>query len=114
MSAKEHNRVTPEGAACGREIARLCDTECEKLIAEGEWTEDERCASCAFHRGTVPNGCLQTQLDCFKAVMEREPFFCHVHPPGSKVCAGWFASVQRMKGGPKIICPWDFSPPDKP
>lgn len=110
---REHNRVSPEGKKMGEQMARLCDRESKKFIAEGEWTEDERCASCAFRLGTVPNGCLQTQLDVMKAVMEHEAFFCHmVDTPGTKVCAGWFASVQAVKHKPKVICPWPYSPPD--
>lgn len=110
---KEHNRVSPEGQKLGEQMARLCDQESKKLIAAGEWEKDERCASCAFRSGTVPNGCLQTQLDTMKSVLEHNAFFCHaVEVPGTKVCAGWFASVQAVKGKPKVICPWDYSPPD--
>lgn len=115
MSTPPNNRVTLEGRQAGLEMARLCDREVEQFIREGEWTEDERCASCAFRRGTVPNGCPQTQLDAMKAVMEHEPFFCHaVSQPGTKVCAGWFASVQAVKDKPPITCPWKFSEPDEP
>lgn len=110
---REHNRVCAKGKEMGAQMARLCDQEVKKLIAEGEYEEDERCASCAFRLGTVPNGCLQTQLDVMKAVMEHEAFFCHaVEAPGTKVCAGWFASVQAAKKHPKVICPWPYSPPD--
>lgn len=112
--SREHNRVTPEGKAVGEQMARLCDREAVTLLVEGEWTEDERCESCAFRKGTVPNGCVQTQMDAVKCVMEREPFFCHMGPnPGTEVCAGWFACVQAVKHKSKVICPWDHSTPDE-
>lgn len=115
MKTLDHNRVSPPGKALGKEMARFCGVEVKKLIDEGEWTEDERCASCAFRLGTVPNGCLQTQGDAFKCVLEREPFFCHaVEQIGGKVCAGWFAMVQSVKGKPKVACPWPYSMPDEP
>jgi hypothetical protein len=98
-----------------KNMARLCDVEVAKFIAQGEWEKDERCASCAFRLGTVPNGCVQTQMDVMKAVMEHEAFFCHVgERKGTKVCDGWFASVQAVKNKPKVICPWNYSPPDEP
>lgn len=110
---REPNRVTREGRKIGAQMARLCDIEVQKLIAEGEWTEDERCKSCAFRLGTVPNGCPQTQMDVVKSVMEHEPFFCHMTPTrGTDVCGGWFASVQAVKDKPKVVCHWPFSPPD--
>lgn len=110
---RERNRVSKEGIAMGEEMARLCDREAEKFIREGEWTEDERCKSCAFRKGTVPNGCVQTQMDALKSVMEHNAFYCHaVDVPGTKVCAGWFAAVQGVKNAPKIECPWPYSPAD--
>jgi hypothetical protein len=109
----QHNRVSPEGKNLGKQLARLCDRQAEQFIVDGEWEKDERCDSCAFRHGTVPNGCLQTQLDALKSVLEHEPFFCHVEQPkGSHVCSGWFASVQAVKNKPKVICPWPYSPPD--
>lgn len=115
---KQHNRVSPEGQRIGEQLSRLTDIEVGKLIADGEWAEDERCASCAFRYGTVPNGCLQTQLDAFKSVVERKMFSCHLArdgvDAGCYTCMGWFAASQ-MKGGlkrPVIECPWEFSPPD--
>lgn len=112
----DHSRVSPEGRRAGEKLSRMTDTEVGKLIAEGEWSEDERCATCAFRHGTVPNGCLQTQLDAFKAVVEKKAFGCHVArdgmPAGTHACMGWFAAVQRFKKLPEIRCPWEFSPPD--
>ena len=39
------------------------------LESRGE--PDERCKSCAGTYGTVPNGCLQTQLDLTKCIVDR-------------------------------------------
>lgn len=111
-ASEQRNRVTPEGKAIGAQMARLCDIEGAKLIAEGEWTEDERCRSYAFRLGTVPNGCPQTQMDALKSVMQQEPFFCHVADPGTQVCAGWFACVQASKKQPPVTMPWPYSQPD--
>ena len=63
--AHDHHRVSPEGRAIGEQQARMADGSIARLVAEGE--PDERCKSCAFVRGTVPNGCLQTQMDALKA-----------------------------------------------
>lgn len=110
---KPHNRTTPEGRNLGEQIARLCDVEALKLMREGEWNHDERCASCAFRKGTVPNGCPQTLMDAMKCLMEKVPFHCHVGEKGeAEVCSGWFASMQAIKDKPKTKCDWEFSPHD--
>lgn len=92
----------------------MTDKEVGKLIAEGEWTEDERCASCAFRHGTVPNGCPQTILDATKCVLEKRTFACHVPkgdmPAGTHACMGWFAAMQAAKKKTAIVCPWPYSP----
>ena len=116
---KDHKRVTPEGRAIGRQMADLADRAVARLATEGE--SDERCKSCAFTHGTVPNGCLQTQMDVMKAVVENVPFNCHQADRKGWSCHGWYAVravinvTEKAKGalldqvGP---CPWDFSPPD--
>lgn len=117
-SVKQRNRVTPDGQRIGEQLSRMTDIEVGKLITEGEWEKDERCASCAFRHGTVPNGCAQTQMDALKAVLERKTFSCHVARDGCAAgvhaCMGWFAAMQ-FKGGakrPAVECPWEFSQPD--
>lgn len=116
---KQRNRVTPQGLALGEQMVRLTTPAIEALAAEGE--PDERCKSCAFRAGTIPNGCPQTQLDALKAVVEGVPFLCHQHDKKGDVCHGWFAArvairrASEARGVPLGVthCPWPFSPPDK-
>lgn len=113
---KNRNRVTPEGIAAGAQLVRLTEPTIALLAAQGE--PDERCKSCAFRLGTVPNGCLQTQLDALKAVVEHMPFLCHQADRRRMPCHGWFAAqvaikaAEKTKGALNVKCPWEFSPPD--
>lgn len=118
--AKDHSRVSPEGKRMGAEMAKLADAENKALQAVDE--PDERCKTCAFTAGTVPNGCLQTQMDALKAVVENVPFMCHAHKDKAgnydRICHGWFLvsriakRYEKAKGElPKVD--WDFSPPDE-
>jgi len=113
---KDHTRVSPEGLALGAQIVKVTEPWIGHLEAQGE--PDTRCKSCAFRPGTVPNGCLQTQMDVLKAVVEKVPFNCHQHDREGQICHGWFAArvamrhAEESKGPINIACPWDFSPPD--
>lgn len=117
-AAEDHKRVTPEGKALGVTMAKMADKGQSWLTAEGE--ADERCKSCAFRLGTVPNGCPQTQLDVYKAVVEKVPFGCHQADKKGDVCHGWFAvtnlirRMEKIKGPlPIQSAPYEFSPPDE-
>lgn len=113
----DHKRVTPEGRVLGAQTARLADNAAAHLARIGE--ADERCKSCAFRAGTVPNGCLQTQADVVKCLVERVPFGCH--QPAGGICHGWYAAQVLMRAKekatgqsrPNLTCPWEFSPPDE-
>lgn len=101
----------------GAQLARLTEPWIKRLAAQGE--ADARCKSCAFTPGTVPNGCLQTQLDALKAVVENVPFLCHQHDRKGSPCHGWFAAQVGMRAAEKrkgpfqhAKVPWEFSPPD--
>jgi hypothetical protein len=118
IEAEDHKRVSAEGRAIGEQTAKLSDRAIAILVAEGE--TDDRCKSCAFRLGTVPNGCIQTQMDVMKAVIEDVPFLCHQADRKGFPCHGWYAArvqlnrVERIKGKFEVEkCPWEFSPPDE-
>ena len=113
-AASDHKRITPDGRKLGADFAKLADKCAAKLADDGE--PDERCKSCAFRAGTVPNGCPQTMLDVTKAVFEKVPFLCHANFRGGvqQVCHGWFAIQTQTKHIPSKKCDWEFSPPDEP
>lgn len=83
--AHDHSRVSPEGRQLGEQMAKLYDIAERRLGAMAD--PDERCKSCAFRPGTVPNGCAQTQLDISKCAAEGIPFYCHQHR--GQLCHGW-------------------------
>lgn len=119
QSCKDRNRVSPEGCTLGDQMVRLTDPWIRHLASQGE--PDDRCKSCAFRSGTVPNGCLQTQMDALKAVVESVPFLCHQNDKKGDICHGWFAAQvgilanEAVKGSmPVLQIPWEFSPPDLP
>lgn len=115
--AHDHKRVSPQGRALGAQLVRITEPAINALAAQGE--PDERCRSCAFRAGTVPNGCAQTQADAIKAVIENVPFMCHQADRLHQCCHGWFAArwairqAEKVKGPmPFVTCPWEFSKPD--
>lgn len=99
---KDHSRVTPQGRALGRSTARLAELGRAHLVALGlgavnaPGLRDDMCKSCACQPGSVPNGCLQTQLDLLKSAAEGQPFLCHA-PKDGRICAGW-AGVRAQLG----------------
>lgn len=116
--ATNHSRVTPEGRLAGFNMARIVEPAVQTLAREGE--PDERCKSCAGTYGTVPNGCLQTQLDFMKATVEGVPFLCHQADRKRMPCHAWYAvrvalrETESRRGKPLYVkAPWDFSPPDQ-
>jgi len=116
MSAADHHRVSPEGQMLGKTMARFADMGFKQLAAIG--VSDTRCASCAFRLGTVPNGCIQTQLDTLKAVTEGGQFLCHA-PQDGRLCAGYVAcrAYKAMNPLPPEIRAYTekypYSPPDE-
>jgi len=72
----------------------------------------DRCSSCAFREGTVPNGCPETVLDAIKCVIEGVPFMCHhnmVDGKATEVCRGWLVTQRADKEPGKA--PWDWTAP---
>lgn len=120
---KDHSRVSPQGRAMGRSTSIIAELGRHRLVALGLGTvnapglRDEMCKSCACRPGTVPNGCMQTQMDLLKAAAEGQPFLCHA-PKDGRICAGW-ASVRAQLGVTplptgvmELLAEHEYSPPD--
>jgi hypothetical protein len=120
---KDHHRVSVEGKQLGRLTSAMTERGRARMQAEGllginlPGLRDEMCASCACRAGTVPNGCLQTQLDLLKTVVEGKPFLCHA-PKDGKACAGWVGARAEHVARPlpaaviAMTNAWEYSPPD--
>ena len=100
------NRPTDLGRLLGEQIARLTEPEIEAMKELG--VPDLRCASCAFRKGTVPNGCESSLMDALKCGMEGEPFLCHEDKGHKAFCHGWVAMRSAMKGATMEV-PWPYS-----
>lgn len=119
-----HHRVSPTGQQMGNNAARLAELGRRRLEAAGltglglAAMRDEMCSSCACRPGTVPNGCLQTQLDLLKAAVEGERFLCHA-PKDGRMCAGWLRVRAQIVAEPlppeaqALVARWQYSPPDE-
>ncbi|MDQ2822438.1 MAG: hypothetical protein M3Y65_19020 [Pseudomonadota bacterium] len=107
--AHDHSRLSPEGQALGQQMARLYDIAMRRL---GERADPgERCKSCAYRAGTVPNGCEQTQLDISKCLAEAIPFYCHQNV--GQLCHGWTTChIGLFDILPPLECDYPLSPPD--
>lgn len=120
---KVHNRVSEEGRQLGRLTSAMAERGRAILESQGlsgialPGLRDEMCPSCACRPGTVPNGCLQTQLDLLKTVVEGKPFLCHA-PHDGKLCAGWAGARAEHVARPlpaavvAMTNAWEYSPPD--
>lgn len=121
---KDHSRVSPTGRAMGKSAARLAEMGRARLIAlgldgvAGPGLRGDMCKSCACRPGTVPNGCLQTQLDLLKAAADGKPFLCHA-PRDGKLCAGWVRVRAELVANPlppralALLAKWEYSPADE-
>lgn len=118
-----HSRVTAEGKRMGKSAARLAKLGRARLVQMGlaavkaPRLRDEMCKTCACQPGSVPNGCLQTQMDFLKAAAEGRPFQCH-SPLDGTLCAGWVRARAEIVANPlppaamALIAKWDYSPPE--
>lgn len=101
----DHHRVTPQGLAMGKSAARLAELGRQRLQSVGlddvtaPKLRAEMCKTCACQPGSVPNGCLQTQLDFLKAAAEGRPFLCHA-PMDGRICAGWMRARAELVARP--------------
>jgi hypothetical protein len=111
---KLHKNVpTPEGREAGVHLARMTEPAIQRLAAEGE--PDERCSTCAFRAGTLPNGCPGTVMDAIKCGLEGEPFYCHDRRRAGQTCHGWFAMRYALDGKTtKTGWPFSFSDEGSP
>ncbi len=119
-----NDRVTPQGQAMGNNAAMLADLGLARLAnqgldqLEGPGLRKDMCKSCACRPGTVPNGCLQTQMDFLKSVVEGQPFRCHA-PMDGKLCAGWVRARAEVVANPlpeqavAMLAKWEYTPPDE-
>ncbi len=108
----------------GRSAARLADLGRKRLEAAGltdlglATLRDAMCKTCACQPGSVPNGCLQTQMDFLKAVAEGRPFLCHA-PQDGRICAGWAGARAEIVANPlpapvvAMLAKHQYSPPDE-
>lgn len=123
-ATKDHSRVTPQGQAMGKNAAKLAELGCARLAALGldgvkaPMLRGEMCKSCACQPGSVPNGCLQTQMDFLKSVHDGKPFRCHA-PMDGKLCAGWVRARAELVENPlppqavALLDKWEYTPPDE-
>lgn len=93
-------------------LARYADEAETKIRAMGLEPPD-RCASCAFRAGTIPNTkALATGFDALKCLVEDHPFGCHHDKKDgqpTRLCAG-FLMIQAAETGPRLTkAPWPFS-----
>jgi hypothetical protein len=107
---------TPEGIEAGGHLARWCD-QAEPVIRAKFPEHAERCQSCAFRAGTLPNGDPVTLMDAIKCLVEKVPFMCHqvFDKDGNPVelCAG-YAILMGDDKVPKALrgtTDWEFSKP---
>ena len=118
-----HSRVTPKGQDMGKSATRLAELGRTRLVEmgldglKGPGLRSEMCKTCACQPGSVPNGCLQTQLDFLKSAHEGKPFLCHA-PKDGRMCAGWVMVRAELVANPlppqavELLAKWDYSPPD--
>lgn len=108
----------------GRNASRLAEIGRARLAemglgdVKGPGLRAEMCTTCACQPGSVPNGCLQTQLDLLKSAHEGMPFLCH-SPNDGRICAGWVRVRAELVANPlpahavALLDKWDYSPPDE-
>lgn len=76
VSGKHINAPTEEGRELGSHLARWADQELAKRKAVFP-NHVERCATCAFRRGTVANQSPATLLSALECLQGDDIFMCH-------------------------------------
>lgn len=106
------NKPSDEGRMVGDGLARFADT-AEQAFRKQLGFVPLRCSSCAFRKGTYPNGRLATVGDAMKCSMERTPFYCHHGMNGNgeaHICAGWLMLAGSTPRAHEA--PWPLSTDD--
>jgi hypothetical protein len=104
----ERNKPEPAGYALGEQLDKFCEVEIDKYKASG-LAVPRRCNTCAFRKGTFPNGCVTTVMDALKCTLEGDTqFLCHEHKKGEEpsICAGYLLLANNDK---PIKTDWKFS-----
>ena len=108
----------------GRSASRLAELGKQRLEefgladVKGPGLREDMCKTCACQLGSVPNGCLQTQLDFLKSAAEGKPFLCHA-PLNGQICAGWVRVRAELVANPlphavtEMLAKHEYSPPDE-
>lgn len=102
MKNKQSHRICEESIMAGKMLAERVQPVFDHILKRGG--KDERCKSCAFREGTLPNRCADTVLDASKCMLEGHEFHCHIDMEDGKptrLCAGWEAA--RLALGGKVI-----------
>lgn len=99
------NRPTEIGRKLGDQLARL--TEVALIEVKKKFpNHKEPCGTCAFRRGTIPNGCPETVMDALKCTLEQSADF-HCHEEKGQLCAGFMICLTAGKRQVKV--PWEYS-----
>lgn len=92
------------GAQLGDMLARFFERELSDQPNEIR----ERCSTCAFRPGTLPNQSAGTLMNALKCVVERDPFFCHEKGREGCHCVGYDVMTKKKSAPGKAF--WDFIP----
>lgn len=101
LLGKKVNIADEAGEALGEHLARFSDAEIEKRRRVFP-NHVERCATCAFRKGTLANGSSVTTMEALKCMMEGNEFMCHERTDYQ--CVGWAV----LKSEKPVKVPWDF------
>ena len=118
-----NSRVSPAGQLLGKvstKLAQIGQPIITSIVGDAKIpnVRDDMCASCACRDGTVPNGCLQTQIDFLKCVLEPRPFLCHA-PKNGQMCRGYIHARAGHVAAPipqelaDKLAEQAYSPPDE-
>lgn len=104
--------MPPEAAELGKKLAGWCDDAQPSFaadFAEQGLPIPQRCSTCAFRLGTVPNRSLSTMV-ALKCVMEQDTFHCHEKGKKDTTCIGWMILVAKdaREGVGPIQSPWEI------